>query len=177
LQPKTMPQSIFVYGTLKQNQLRGKAWPRPPLSMRPALVRATLWDLGAFPGITLGDDWILGELWTLSDHDMHATLKVLDAIEDYDAKHHRGLYLRVAIESFPTPAELGDAKPGVEHPFRTDVANWPALRAFTYLANDPDMLRSARRIAPNQPWNGQIVASWPDTGSRVPQTLEEESSP
>lgn len=170
-----MPQSIFVYGTLKHNQLRGKAWPRPPLSIRPALVRATLWDLGAFPGITRGDDWSLGELWMLSDHDMHATLKVLDAIEDYDAKHHRGLYLRVAIESFPTPAELGDAKPGVEDPFLTDVANWPAVRAFTYLANDPDMLRTARRIAPHQPWNGQIVASWPDTGSRVPQTLEEES--
>lgn len=171
-----MPQSMFVYGTLQRNQLRGTAWPRPPLSIRPALIRATLWDLGAFPGITLGDDWVLGELWTLSDHDMHATLKVLDAIEDYDAKLHRGLYLRVAIDSFPTPAELDDAKPGIDAQITTNVANWPAVRASTYLANDPDMLRTARRIAPYQPWNGLIVASWPDTGSRVPKTLEEESS-
>ena len=44
---------IFVYGTLKKNQLRGSLWPRPPIALGPAITLGELWDLGSYPGLHL----------------------------------------------------------------------------------------------------------------------------
>lgn len=43
------PNAFFVYGTLKQKQLRGGMWPRKPASIAPGVVRARLFDMGPYP--------------------------------------------------------------------------------------------------------------------------------
>ena len=93
-----MVNSLFVYGTLKQHQLRGRLWPHPPLAIETAVTRGELYDLGSYPGIAAGSDWVLGELWTLHPQHMPATLQTLDSIEGYDPRTDSGPYLRRTIE-------------------------------------------------------------------------------
>jgi len=76
---------VFVYGTLKsgnrvrgidsfvpdsQASLIGKAETQPKFS---------LWDLGAFPAASQGEDSIIGEVWSVDEE----TFAYLDAIEGY----------------------------------------------------------------------------------------------
>jgi gamma-glutamylcyclotransferase (GGCT)/AIG2-like uncharacterized protein YtfP len=156
--------SLFAYGTLQQDQLRGRTWPHPPRSIEVAVVRGELYDLGSYPGILAGSDWVLGELWTLRPHHMDATLKALDAIEDYDSTEHAGLYLRVPITVYPEPANQGLDPIHEDH----------GVQAYTYFANDPELLSHARRIPAEKPWHGLSVARWPDGLARVPRFIAEE---
>ena len=156
--------ALFVYGTLQQNQLRGRMWPHPPRSIEAAVTRGALYDLGSYPGILTGADWVLGELWTLRPHHMDATLEALDAIEDYDSEEHSGLYLRIPITVYPEPAKRG------QDPIQEDRS----VQAYTYFANDPDLLSQARRIPAEQSWHGMSVARWPDELARVPRFIAEE---
>ena len=95
---RTDKVGIFVYGTLKQNQLRGSLWPRPPIAIGPAITLGELWDLGSYPGMHPGSDWVLGELWIFRPEDIKETFRVLDEIEEYDPKEDCGLYLRRQID-------------------------------------------------------------------------------
>jgi len=74
------PTAFFVYGTLKQNQLRGSMWPRKPLSVVPGIVRARLFDIGPYPAALQGEAWLLGEIWQFQQVDLSETKKVLDQI-------------------------------------------------------------------------------------------------
>jgi gamma-glutamylcyclotransferase (GGCT)/AIG2-like uncharacterized protein YtfP len=156
--------SLFVYGTLQQDQLRGRMWPHPPRSIEAAVTRGELYDLGSCPGILAGADWVLGELWTLQPHHLDATLEALDAIEDYDPAKHSGLYLRAITTVYPEPATQH------EDPARKDRG----VQAYTYFANDPVLLAQARRIPAEQSWHGLSVARWPDARARVPRWISEE---
>lgn len=140
--------SVFVYGTLKKDQLRGSMWPRRPLSIHPAIATGQLWDLGSYPGIYDGDDRILGELWTFAREDLQPTLDVLDGIEGYDPSSDSGLYLRRVIEV---------------------RSNHEQIEAFAYFISDIRKWPGARRILPwsESPW-GEQVALWPDSQARVP---------
>lgn len=152
--------ALFVYGTLKQGQLRSGMWPHAPQSIQPALVRGLLLDLGAYPGLLPGDDWVLGELWTLEPIHMPQTLESLDAVEGYDVATDRGLYLRRAI-----PVQLvADRDAG--------QSEW--IDAYTYLISDPNRISAARRIHATIRIGDTLVASWPDPYSRVPTRLEDE---
>lgn len=85
--------SIFVYGTLKQGEVRDRAWPRSPLRIVPATVHGALYDLGPYPALIAGPDRVYGELWTFAPDDLTPTLEVLDAIEGYANTPH-DLYVR-----------------------------------------------------------------------------------
>lgn len=84
---------LFVYGTLKRGQCRERCWPHPPLRVDPAVIGATLIELGDYPGVIAGDGLVRGELWELRPEDMQQTLRVLDEVEGY-AGHGDDLFVR-----------------------------------------------------------------------------------
>ena len=155
--------SVFVYGTLKKDQLRGSLWPRRPICIEPAIAQGFLWDLGTYPGLIAGDDSILGEIWTFEPFDIIQTLKALDAIEGYDPISDKGLYLRRKID--------------VQLLSRDEKQN-PTRQCFTYIIPDIKDWPRARRI---KPWIEHdphtTFAAWPDHQSRVPRSLLEDDSP
>lgn len=153
-----MVNSLFVYGTLKQHQLRGRLWPHPPLAIETVVTRGELYDLGSYPGIAAGSDWVLGELWTLHPLHMPATLQTLDSIEGYDPRTNSGPYLRRTIEVHHTP----------------DNQSANSCTAYTYFVASPSILHVARRIAATIEWKGTHVAVWPDSLARVPSRIEDE---
>ncbi len=77
------PQALFVYGTLKRGECRQERWPRPPVEVRAATLRAALYDLGPYPAIGTGEDLVAGELWFIAAEQMDETLRVLDEIEGF----------------------------------------------------------------------------------------------
>lgn len=156
-----MLQHLFVYGTLKRGHLRSGLWPHPPDSIRPGLVRGALFDLGSYPGLVPGEDWILGELWTLQSDHVPKTLAVLDEVEGYDPAEDRGLYVRREIPAWSLDRSR-------------KVPGDSIVRAFSYLIADPDRLAKARRISPSVAMGHILAAQWPDTQSRVPKRLEDE---
>lgn len=156
---------LFVYGTLKQNQLRGSLWPRGPICVREAMVQGTLWDLGHYPGLTPGRDWCLGELWSIAAEDLEETLAVLDEIEGYCKQSDTGLYVRRPIRA---RVQSSDGQ-----------KQWEDIDAQTYMFEQLSKVTSKRWI---RPWLRspialeQVleVASWPDEYSHVPRRLDEE---
>lgn len=156
-----MLSALFVYGTLKQGHLRSSMWPHAPQSIVPAVVRGTLLDLGAYPGLIPGDDWVLGELWSIAENHIPRTLEVLDQVEGYDPSSDRGLYLRRPILVWHLPS-LADAPQGLP------------TQAYTYLIADEHRLANARHITPAIPIGELLAAQWPDPLSRVPKRLEDE---
>lgn len=157
----TTLNALFVYGTLKQGHLRSRMWPHAPQSIEPAMVRGRLLDLGAYPGLIEGDEWVLGELWTLAEGHVPRTLAVLDQVEGYDAVADRGLYIRRAI---PVWTVHGN----------DDPSDQPSRHAFTYLIADLDRIAAARHIRAAIPVGRPLAAQWPDSLSRVPKRLEDE---
>jgi gamma-glutamylcyclotransferase (GGCT)/AIG2-like uncharacterized protein YtfP len=161
---------IFVYGTLKENQLRGSLWPRQPIAIVPAITLGELWDLGSYPGMHPGSDWVLGELWIFRPNDIQETFRVLDEIEDYDPKEDRGLYLRRQI----------DVR-GLEDQDRFG----PLQKAFTYLMPQVAPMHPRHPVRRIEPWKevrwtvegmpiDKLAACWPDPDSLVPEDFEDE---
>ena len=146
--------TIFVYGTLKRNQLRGQLWPHPPVEIRPAVIRASLYDLGPYPAIGPGDDYVFGEAWRLLEAHMQPTLEVLDQIEGYDALIKNNEYLRVLAEIIYEDGSVGEA--------------------HTYQFAAKDRLVRFRRMVPNFLFRDLLTAKWPDPLSHVPRSFEEE---
>jgi gamma-glutamylcyclotransferase (GGCT)/AIG2-like uncharacterized protein YtfP len=153
--------TLFVYGTLKEGHLRSRMWPHAPQSIEPAMVRGQLLDLGSYPGLIEGDEWVLGELWTLAENHMPRTLAVLDQVEGYDAVADRGLYIRRAIPVWYLHAN-------------DDPSDQPSRHAFTYLIADRGCIAAGRHIRPAIPVDCRLAAQWPDSLSRVPTRLEDE---
>jgi gamma-glutamylcyclotransferase (GGCT)/AIG2-like uncharacterized protein YtfP len=151
--------SVFAYGTLKKEQLRGSMWPKSPLRIELAIARGELFDLGVYPGLSRGNDEVLGELWTFDPQDIPMTLGVLDEIEGYDALRDRGLYLRRRIQVI-VGWEIDAPK---------------TKECYVYLVPDVGEWPQARRIVPwlETPWPRKL-AVWPDGHSRVPRDISEE---
>jgi|688.fasta_scaffold784007_1 gamma-glutamylcyclotransferase (GGCT)/AIG2-like uncharacterized protein YtfP len=174
---------LFVYGTLKRGQLRGAMWPRAAVSICSAVVRGELWDLGSYPGLTIGTDWCLGELWSIAIDDLSVTLSVLDEIEGYCEEADSGLYLRRTIPVwYADSLSSGISSSGISHSGISSAGSGIACEAQTYLYEHPSRLRTARKI---QPWmqcpfaipGDSLVACWPDSSSRVPLWVGDEVDP
>jgi gamma-glutamylcyclotransferase (GGCT)/AIG2-like uncharacterized protein YtfP len=118
--------AVFVYGTLKQGEVRARSWPRPALSIEPAEIRARMHDLGPYPAIVEGDDRIAGELWRFAEGDMAETLRVLDAVECFE---HGGadLYVRRIVSGL--------------------TATGASFQAFAYFYGAPDRIAHTPIIA------------------------------
>lgn len=129
-------QHIFVYGTLKRGQCRESAWPRPPVLVQPARVSGELYDLGAYPAMLSGSDWVVGEVWSFEYEDVEPTLRVLDEIEDY-RRQPDDLYRRVEIACW--------------------LGSGAQLRALTYIYAQPQHLSKQLRVTPDAGGN----SVWP----------------
>lgn len=97
MRPLEVVTQVFAYGTLMRGQSRERRWPFAPREVRPATTRGTLYDLGPYPAMAEGDDWISGEVWSFEAHQMQETLRVLDGIEDVHGMPG-DLYLRLLVE-------------------------------------------------------------------------------
>jgi gamma-glutamylcyclotransferase (GGCT)/AIG2-like uncharacterized protein YtfP len=153
--PVSSLTKVFVYGTLKRQQLRAGVWPHPPLAIRPAIVCGSLYDLGPYPAIAAGEDWVLGELWELSPGEMPRTLEVLDAVEGYRLGASDNEYLRIITE---VTLEDGERQ-----------------AAFAYQIADPRHLIGKRRINAWYAFAGRAVAAWPDPQAKVAASVAEEA--
>lgn len=118
--PANDSPAFFVYGTLKRGECRQAAWPALPLSIEPGYVRGTLYDLGPYPALVAGDDWILGEVWRFASASLDAVRATLDAIEVYGQPDEPDLYLRRPIDVYASPA--GARRVVCETYFFADVA-------------------------------------------------------
>lgn len=167
------PLAIFVYGTLKREQLRGRLWPRPALSIEPAIAKGTLYDLGPYPGLVDGDQLVLGEVWTFRAEDLRETLAVLDRIEGFDPKGDSGEYVRRVIQVEIIPAHQSSTRAAAASREGKPAEN-ATLSAWTYLYNEPARLDLARRIEVWTEVGGYWVCQWPDPMSRVPLSFAEE---
>jgi gamma-glutamylcyclotransferase (GGCT)/AIG2-like uncharacterized protein YtfP len=130
------PDRVFVYGTLKRGQSRENCWPRKPLTVEPATVRGTLYDLGPYPGLTDGNDLVAGELWQFAAQDMAGTLAALDQVEGYrdqDEDEYRRVILQCAVNQKRLTAwAYHYARPGARtvaskiRPDNQGICRWPA---------------------------------------------------
>lgn len=128
--------SVFVYGTLQRGECRADQWPCSPRHVEPARLRGQLYDLGPYPALIEGDDWVAGEHWQLKADDVPPTLSVLDAIEGY-GQAGDDLYVRRAATCWN---DLGQA-----------------IEVYTYFYADPDQLM---RVAHRVPVNDQGLCVW-----------------
>lgn len=140
--------AFFVYGTLQRGQCRQRCWPVSAKCVDRAFVRGVLYDLGEYPGLLAGDDWVAGERWELDSADMSLALDVLDREEGHAQPGEADLYDRRLTTTFAMP-------------------DGPTLGpAYVYLLKDLRMLQRAHRIDPSAA--GQRVppyAQWPAVGA------------
>lgn len=81
---------IFVYGTLRKNQIRHKLIEHCKFIGHGTVSGFVLLDLGAYPGAVTGDGTIYGELYEVED----AVIEWLDLVEGIG----QGLFRRIQVE-------------------------------------------------------------------------------
>jgi gamma-glutamylcyclotransferase (GGCT)/AIG2-like uncharacterized protein YtfP len=124
------PLPIFVYGTLKREQCRERCWPRPPLRVEAAVARGRLHDLGPYPAMVPGGDFIRGELWHLRPEDVPETLQRLDEIEGC-VEGTGDQYIRVVID-------CEDENGGIHRAYAYQFARCDKMESFPIVAAGAD---------------------------------------
>lgn len=150
------PCGFFVYGTLQRGRLRQSAWPLAPERIEAAWVRAALYDLGPFPALLEGDDWVAGELWCYPPDQMPTVANSLDQVEGWDPEGN---------------SEIGYRRDRCEV---VQIDSFMKKEAYTYWFLPHRLPESAKKIAPWDQIDGTLVSRWPAPWSNVPQTLKDE---
>lgn len=133
---------VFVYGTLKRGQCRESCWPTEPLAVRSAWTYGTLYDLGPYPALLVGNDRILGELWSFEPEDVPGVLLVLDRVEGTNQPGLANEYDRVQVAV--TWLECGEN-----------------LVASTYRFCDERLAARHKRLLASYESHGQRFVVWP----------------
>ena len=107
-----MIDSMFVYGTLRKQEFRERVMDEISRESKDIAIRAKMYDIGAFPAITLEDGTVHGELHRIKENP--DSIETLDGIEGFEndvdgiikAKNKEfkkygksSMYLRVLINS------------------------------------------------------------------------------
>ena len=106
-----MIDSMFVYGTLRKQEFREHEMNKISLGLKNIDIRAKMYDIGAFPAITLEDGTVYGEIHKIKENP--TSIVTLDGIEGFEndiegfKKEIEGfkkygkssMYLRVLINS------------------------------------------------------------------------------
>jgi gamma-glutamylcyclotransferase (GGCT)/AIG2-like uncharacterized protein YtfP len=81
-QPEEAIRHVFVYGTLRRGERNDIAHFRPlPLFVGPASIEGCLYDLGAYPGIVLGERGrVVGEVYRITSA-VEAALDILEEVK------------------------------------------------------------------------------------------------
>lgn len=131
-----LDKKFFVYGTLKAGECRDGVFERVlghnDFKRTTAKTFGKLYNLGEFPGMTVGTDRIYGEVVSLSEKDYYKMLPVLDMIEGFDENNPNSLYARQEVE-VTTPE--GD------------------VQATTYFFNDKTILNGYGKYIESGEWN------------------------
>lgn len=143
-------EHVFVYGTLCRGECREDMWPTPIDRIQPAFVLGELYDLGAYPAMIAGQDFVAGELRFCGADAMATTLAVLDEIEGYQEGRSNNLYKRIVV-SATVISEFGDVQP---------------IPAYAYQMQAAQLPKSARRIQARHfdAVSGRQFCKWPDDG-------------
>jgi len=96
---------FFVYGTLKTGECRESVFSSycksGDYTVKPARIRAELYDLGYYPAILEGNNIVRGEMVTIEDpEDYKVLLDRIDAIEGYSEHSDHNLYNRKKVTVF-----------------------------------------------------------------------------
>lgn len=134
-------EHVFVYGTLKRGECREACWPRAALTIEPAWTRGSLIDLGPYPALLVGDDRVLGELWSFTADDIAAVFEALDRVEGTNQPGTANEYDRVRVEVI-----------GQTH---------GELKASTYRYANLKLAAQFAPMAASQLIDGQSYVKWP----------------
>ena len=111
-----MINTLFVYGTLKQDEARGSlfgSWMNKTLfDVKAATVQADLYDLGVFPAIVPGKGTVYGEAVTVKNPAlMKHLVNTVDMIEGYsgDPEHPENMYVRKKVPVCLATGEVVEA--------------------------------------------------------------------
>ena len=135
---------FFVYGTLRRGECRESCWPCDPLAVQIAYVRGALFDLGPYPGMIPGDDWIEGEIWSFGSEDVGTVTFVLDEIEDYNQPGQDNMYER---HSVPWHREIDGPAIGLAQTYHYVMLNDLARLSPMRRTDRPGVYWSARRTS------------------------------
>ena len=92
-----MIDSMFVYGTLRKQECREHEMRKISRESKDITIRAKMYDIGAFPAITLEDGTVHGEIHKIKA-EPHS-FDVLDCIENFNRYDESSLYHRILINS------------------------------------------------------------------------------
>ena len=93
---------VFVYGTLRRGEQRDINRLRPaPVWVGPGHVVGTLYDLGSYPGLVLGQgDKVLGEVYEISA-ELERLLDEIEEVWPQDSGEYTRCHVPVALQVEP----------------------------------------------------------------------------
>jgi len=104
--------NVFVYGTLKEGRpLDRKVFADTRLSVTPATIVGSLYNLGPYPAIKLkGKGLVQGEIHKFHKDDIKEIVKIMDMIEGYNPKSEEknNLYNRRVVTAKTKDGEKTD---------------------------------------------------------------------
>jgi gamma-glutamylcyclotransferase (GGCT)/AIG2-like uncharacterized protein YtfP len=145
--------AFFAYGTLKRGFCRENCWPKPPRKVQKGWIQGKLFDLGPYPGLAEGLEWVEGELWVISPEHMDVTIQQLDAVEGYDQDADEDLYTRKTVEVL---LENGSKALAYTYYF----SRWDSMKAIHIPPTRRFLIPSQSRIETNQSLEQALSAVW-----------------
>ena len=92
-----MIDSMFVYGTLRKQECREKIMNEISLDSKNITIKAKMYDIGAFPAITLEEGIVCGEIHKIKEEPN--SFETLDCVEGFTEYDKSSLYHRILINS------------------------------------------------------------------------------
>ncbi len=92
-----MIDSMFVYGTLRKQECREQIMNKISLDSKNITINAKMYDIGAFPAITLEEGMVYGEIHKIKENSN--SFETLDCVEGFTKYDESSLYHRILINS------------------------------------------------------------------------------
>lgn len=103
---------VFVYGTLRRGDDNDITRLRPPPTfVGTAVIAGTMFDLGAYPGVRLGDSGrVLGEVYAISP-ELEAVLDEIEAVYPQQRDEYFRRVIPVAVQGRTLPCIVYEINP------------------------------------------------------------------
>ena len=121
---------VFVYGTLRRGQVNDINRLQPaPVFLGTTRIQGVLFDLGAYPGLTLGGrTWVLGEVYAIEPA-LERQLDVIEAVAPTPSGEYQRREVVLHLNGRALPCLLYEINPAVVigRP-RVQGGDWVAAR-------------------------------------------------
>ncbi|MEO8269548.1 MAG: gamma-glutamylcyclotransferase family protein [Aureliella sp.] len=134
-------EHVFVYGTLKRGECREACWPQVAENIERAWILGALIDLGPYPALLVGNERVLGELWSFNSQNIDIVIAQLDRVERTNQPGVPNEYDRVHVVA--TGQSLG------------------AVIASTYRYANLRRAAQFKALAASHVIDGQAYVQWP----------------